>query len=256
MDISRLTDDELWDRTKALARGERGATADLVEHPAELDKRSLFKEHGFLSLFEYCVHGLRCSEAAAYRRIRAARAIRLFPPVSVLLRDGRLTLESVALLHPFLEDEDAAKLIQRAAGLRTWQVEKLLAGRQTEKPRRDIVRFCGPVAPAPTTPAQDESPLLATISNADRSMETPPAIDPFAEPPSTAPSPPPPRRTVRVTFSADEDFYALMMRARALLRHKYPDGRLEGVIKDALVALLAKKDPVFRWQAAKTRARR
>ncbi len=57
----------------------------------------------------------------------------------------------------------------------------------------------------------------------------------------------PAKHTVRVSFSADEDFYALMQRARTLLRHKYPDGRLEGVLKDALAALLAKRDLGFEF---------
>lgn len=244
MDISKLTDDELWERTAALARAERGTLADLVEYLAEVDKRGLYKERGFVSLFEYCVHGLRCSEAAAYRRIRAARAIRLFPPISVLLREGRLNLETVALLHPFLGEEDAASLIQQAAGLRTWQVQALLAGRQTEQPRRDVIRFCGPVRPTASQPSEDATlfpapsadplgPALLPKQNRDIRPEYPSA--------SSAPA----KHTVRVSFSADEDFYALMQRARALLRHKYPDGRLEGVLKDALAALLAKRDLGF-----------
>jgi len=44
-----------------------------------------------------------------------------------------------------------------------------------------------------------------------------------------------------------------MQRARALLRHKYPDGRLEGVLKDALAALLSKKDRGFGWARRRSR---
>ena len=35
---------------------------------------------------------------------------------------------------------------------------------------------------------------------------------------------------------------------RLFLRHKYPDGRLEGVFKDALLALLKRKDRSFGWR--------
>ncbi|MBI3564877.1 MAG: hypothetical protein HY079_06760 [Elusimicrobia bacterium] len=67
-------------------------------------------------------------------------------------------------------------------------------------------------------------------------------------------SPPaPPRRRVRLAFTADHRFYVTLEKARALLRHKYPDGRLEGVLMDALKVLLEKKDPVLRWAASKRR---
>ena len=70
MEISRLKDDQLWDRTKAIAGCERATLADLIEHLAELDRRRLHRTRGFRSLFEYCVHFLRCSR----RRLTAAFA--------------------------------------------------------------------------------------------------------------------------------------------------------------------------------------
>ena len=48
---------------------------------------------------------------------------------------------------------------------------------------------------------------------------------------------------VRFAFTADEELVLLVRRARELLRHKYSDGRLERIFKDALLALLEKKDP-------------
>ena len=59
-----------------------------------------------------------------------------------------------------------------------------------------------------------------------------------------------PPRVVRFAFSADESFYRMLEQARCLLRHKYPDGRLEGVLGDALQALIERRDPVLRWLAA------
>jgi hypothetical protein len=241
VDISRLTDAELLARTKALAQAERAALCDLIEHLAEIDKRSLYKDCECASLFEYCVHALNCSEAAAYRRIRAARAVRIFPPITVLIRDGRLSLESVALLHPFLDRPDAASLIRRASGLRSWQVQAMIAGLQTEKPRRDVIRFTGEAA-ASSVATEPQSPLLAVAA----AVAAPPEAKADSSPESETRI-----RSVRVSFTADADFYRLMQRARALLRHKYPDGRLEGVLKDALGALLAQKLGGFGWKAAR-----
>lgn len=240
VDISSLGDDELLERVEALARQSRGTDADLVEHLAELDRRGLCPRRDFGSLFEYCVNRLDMSEGAAYRRIRAARAFRAFPPFLNMLRDGRLSLEALALLHPYARDPDIARLALRAAGMRTRRLEIMLAERRPEAPRRDDIRFAAAPAALPSSAAP---PLDASAP-----VETPAppaAVSPSAVAATT--------RAVRVSFTADEDFYRMLERARALLRHKYPDGWLEGVFGDALKALIARRDPVFRWRAGNPR---
>lgn len=270
VDISRLSDDELWDRTKALALSERIVTLDLVEHLAEIDKRKLPEARESISLYEFCVHHLRLSEEAAYRRIRAARAIKKFPPILHLLRGGRLTVETVALMNPFLDGPDAAALVTACLGLRKWQVQALLANRQTEKPRRDVIRYCGAVVNTekPRTgepPALDFDVASAVIAGpVSVSVQVPVQVQvPAPAPPPLNPAPEPVARvesprpsSVRVSFSADDEFYKLMLRARALLRHKYPDGRLEGVLKDALIALLRKRDRSFGWREPSSRGKK
>ncbi len=251
MDISRLSNAELHARAKKLAAAERGAVADLVEHLAEIDRRRIYCDLGCNSLFEYCVHALACSHGAAYRRIRGARAVQVFPAVGELLREGKLTLESIVLLHPFLDDPDAAALIVKASGMKTAQVQELLAGRNLDEPRRDVIRFVAPPIPAPPVPLEESAPLLAVARQADEktfsAMAPPPPPAPAAPsmPKASAPSTPP---SVRIAFTADHEFYKLMKRAQAVLRHKYPDGRLEGVLKDALVALLKRRDRSFGWK--------
>jgi len=284
VNISKLSAEELWARLIELAKIERGAICDLVETLAETDRRGLYKDHSYVSLFECCVHKLGFSEAAAYRRIRAARSLKLFPPIGPLLRQGRLTLESIALLHPFLKDPDAAALVSAAAGKRVWEVERLIASRRTEEPRRDVVRFIAPALAAPLTvpdgprsplfdpPAADSAPAapeskaapsgapapsaVARFPPSDRtsppSEEAPPPIDsPAAPSPVQGPAgpappeqePPSSRHAVRIAFTADESFFRLMKEAQAAMRHKYPSGRLDGVFRDALEALLRKKTP-------------
>jgi len=254
VDIFRLSDDELIARTVALARSERAASCDLVEHLAEIDRRDLALKRTSMSLFEFCVHRLKLSDDAAYRRIRAARAIKKFPPISVLFREGQLSLETISQLHPFLDDPDAAALVKRCIGLRKWQVQAVLAERRPESARRDVIRYRGPViaatpktelTPAPlfeirSSPAPNATPVVPTVEE----KKTPPPTPP-------APSATPIRvHAVRVSFSADAEFHQLMRKAQALLRHKYPDGRLGGVLKDALIALLKKKDLGFGWKDA------
>ncbi|MDP3542131.1 MAG: hypothetical protein Q8T11_06625 [Elusimicrobiota bacterium] len=289
VDIQKLTDDELIRYTEELAADLRERTCDLVESLAEMDRRKLYREFQCASLFEYCTYRLRMSEAAAYRRIRAARAFQAYPPVKPLLRDGKLTLESLALLHPFLNDVDAGKLVTEAAGKRTWEVERLVAVRRTEEPRRDVVRFTAPILAVPLKPEAETAaslfdPPAASVPAAFPLADIPPApvtgpdmtipaaaqpdeeltvaspaetrsVAKIPEPTQGHPKPAPvgpaaAEPGIRVGFTADASFHRLLREAQAAMRHKYPDGRLDGVFRDALEALLRKKTP---WACRKSR---
>ena len=67
----------LSELSKLLSNGAR-TEARVVAHLAEIDARKLTLLSG-MSLFEYCIVGLKLSEHAAYLRIAGARAARKFP---------------------------------------------------------------------------------------------------------------------------------------------------------------------------------
>src|SRR3970282_2280619 len=93
--FAQLSDHELLAQVKRLAQCERQATADLVAHLAELDRRRLYLGEGFSSLFSYCMQVLHLSEHETYLRIEAARAARRFPVIFEMLGNGDLSLTSV-----------------------------------------------------------------------------------------------------------------------------------------------------------------
>lgn len=241
VDISKLSDVELCDRAVKLAALQRECVWELVETLVAMDeRRSSTKTHG-MTLFQFCICKLRLSEAAAYRRIRAARAIELFPPISPLLRDGELTLEGIALLHPHLEGADATALVSQARGKRTQEIECLIAQMtQSPPPRRDVIRY----VPKPPMPPQlrDSETLALTIKESPSSPDRGPTV-PETPPPINAPS-------VRIAFTADAAFHERLRLTQAAMRHKYPDGRLEGIFFDALDALLRRVRP---WAYKKAR---
>lgn len=252
MDISKLTNEELLRRTEELASDLRVKTCDLIESLVEFDRRKLYRNLEYTSLFEYCIYKLKMSDAAAYRRIRAARAFQAYPPVKDHLRSGALTLESLILLHPFLNDADAGALVANAAGKRVWEVEQLVAGRRTEAPRRDVVRFTGTIpAPPAQVESRPESSLFDSLGAASPTEIAPKTSMAEAKPVAAALEPrrepaalvPPPAPGVRIAFTADAEFFKLLKEAQAAMRHKYPNGRLDGVFRDALKALLKKKRP-------------
>jgi len=153
VDISTLTNEEVWQRFLARASEESVVIADLIASVAEVERRSLVKDRNWPNLFEYCVGSLHWSESAAYRRIRAARAVRRYPIILEMLRDGRLHLEGVVIRHAFIEDADFASLLLKAVGLTTKRIESLVADRRRDPAVRDSMRFVG-ISPSPVESAE------------------------------------------------------------------------------------------------------
>ena len=111
-----LADDALTAELGLLAGREREATAAFIVHLAEFDARRLYEGAGYQSMFSYCRAVLRLSEDAAYNRIKAARAARLFPAIVAMLADGQLSPTTVRLLAPHLTVENHEALLAAAAG--------------------------------------------------------------------------------------------------------------------------------------------
>lgn len=247
-------------------------------------------------MFEYCVQSLRWSEATAFRRTRAARAVLDYPVILEMLYDGRLHIEGVVILSAFLPEADFATLLLKAVGMTTKGIERLVADRRRDPPVRDSIRFVGVapaavriegppaalelipprpvglpclrvpvpaspavVAAAPPRPVEDAKPAALDSSRCRPPDDPGPRVDVPPPPPPAAAGPPPasaPPKLVRIGFTADEGLHRLVLHAQQLMRHKYPDGSLEGIFRDALRLLIAKKDLGVRAAAAAARKMR
>jgi hypothetical protein len=58
----------------ALVGKDRWNTADMLVYIGEIDRRKLYLEHAYPSMFAFCTKRFRMSEAVAAKRIRAGRA--------------------------------------------------------------------------------------------------------------------------------------------------------------------------------------
>jgi hypothetical protein len=237
----RLTDPALLAAARNLASRERGATAALIAHLAEIETRRLHLATGYSSMFAYCRDVLLLSEDAACNRIQAARAARSFPLLLDLLETGAVSLTAARLLAPHLTDANHADVLASAHGLSKPQVEELVA-RLAPKP--DV-----PVSirklPAPAAP---HSLLAAEPSPAPAA---PPAPSPS---PMLAPAPSivtnVPSRPGRTVSPLSPDRYKLQLtisgatldklrEVKDLLRHANPSGDEAAIIDRALTLLLA-----------------
>ena len=109
----------------------------------EDERRELAIDLAYPSLFVYCVKKLGYSEAAAFSRIRAARAATSFPDVLTRLRSGSLHLDAVVRLYPYLDRDNSRELLDRASGASKREVLSLVAQLQTEPgAQRDVIVPC------------------------------------------------------------------------------------------------------------------
>jgi len=246
--LEGLRSHELLERTHALVRRGRALEAELLRHLGEVDARRLYLEEACSSMFVYCVRVLHFSEAAAYKRIRAARAARRHPELLPALRRGELHVTAVSLLAAQLGGESCGEWIRAARHKTAEEVKRLLADRQPKPDVADCVRRL----PAP------ESSGNATAATASKRAEMPavkadeaggkpewvsdravsPPIGGASRGPLRSQTSPLGGERYRVCFTADAELHAQLQELRALMRHQVPDGDLASLLGRAVALLL------------------
>jgi hypothetical protein len=246
---THLTDSQLIDELKRCARSERGATARLVAHLAEMDARQLHLAAGFSSLFAYCCEVLQLAESATYKRIEVARAARRYPAILDLLADGALSLSTARLLAPHLTGEDHRQLLADAAGLGKRAVEELVARRF---PRPDVATLVRKLPAAPPTVTKTPDAIASPQGSASASqLDATPLSADTADPVSAASlghgvhsSAPRPLATplsadrYQIRFTASAATWKKLRVAQELLRHAVPSGDPAEIVDRALTALI------------------
>ena len=106
MNLRHLTDKVLLADTKNLVSKERAISLQVLHHLREIEKRRLFSELGYGSLFEYTTKELGYSEPSASRRIQSARLLKDFPELEKKISDGRLTMTNVAQAAQTFKNEN------------------------------------------------------------------------------------------------------------------------------------------------------
>ena len=232
-DCRELDDESLRRDVRFLAQREHHSLATLLIHLGEYDRRRLSEEEGYQSTYSYCVKCLGYDEGGAYRRIHAARICKRYPHILDLIISGELSLSSLLLLSPVLTDSNQDELISQARGKSKRDLETHLAGLDPRPSSPDAWRRM-PAAPLwGTTPgAEAGSPVAMEGMLASQS----PAGEWQAVMPLSL-------ERVRIGFDAALALMRLIERARLILRHKYPEGRLEDILRESLEILIDRKDP-------------
>jgi hypothetical protein len=247
--LTHLDDRVLLRDLAALVARDRVTTAQLLAHLAEVDSRRLYLPAAYPSMYAYCVHELRLSEDAAYKRIQVARVARQFPAIFEAVADGRLHLTAVLLLAPYLTAENADQLLAAAAHKTKSEIEELLARRFPRSETLALVEALPASAPSAgelSAPGQidppgPECPGVPSCQLAPERVGTHPRLAPVA----------PERFLLQLTIG--QSTHDKLRYAQDLLGHALPSGDVAQVLDRALDALIEKLER--RKFAATTRPR-
>ena len=124
-----MTNQELHLKTKSVAKTYLQIEADLVSLLIEMDRRRAFRELGYASLFQYCVHELKLSEAVTSAFITVSRKAAVIPPLMEALETQALTVSKAAKITSALDIqhvEETNDVIQFASQHSTAETEKWL----------------------------------------------------------------------------------------------------------------------------------
>jgi hypothetical protein len=211
--LPSVSDRELLARMPRLVGRERMASAEVIGHLMEIDRRQLYLGEGCSSLFSYCRERLGYSEDEALKRLRVARLGRRVPAVLEELRSGAVHLTGLFVLSHYMTEENAEALLAEARGKSRRELERALA---RLFPRGDVAQRIVPLGAggAGTSPGAGDRGERGRLEALSASR-------------------------FRVEFTASGELYEKIERARELLSHSVPSGDLEAVFERALDALIA-----------------
>jgi len=104
MNIKNYSDQELLMKTKKLVKKEQQLLSIILSHLEEIERRKLYSDLGYKSLFDYCLKELLYTEQQAWRRINAMRVIRKLPELKSQVDDGSLSLSNINMASSLFKE--------------------------------------------------------------------------------------------------------------------------------------------------------
>jgi hypothetical protein len=148
MHMNALSNQALIEKMRELVKEERRVTTLVLQHLREVERRRLFSELGYASLFEYAVRDLKYSESSAQRRISAMRLMKEIPVIESRIQSGALSLSVVSqaarhFQHEGTPTEEKRAMLELLEGKSSREAERELAVRSTSPMPNEQVRAIG-----------------------------------------------------------------------------------------------------------------
>lgn len=212
----KMKNEDLLLAVRALVKEERRVTRAILEHINEVERRRLFAELGFSSIFDWLVKDLGYSESAAYRRMQAARVLRAVPEAAAKIESGALALTTLSKVQTLIRADEKRTGLKLSPEAKSEIVAKVegCSSRETEK--RLAEHF-------PEVVAQRTSESVRELGK-DR---------------------------VQVSITLTHEQFEKLKRVQQLLSHRSPGASTASVLEAAIDVFLERKDPLVRKVSAR-----
>jgi len=227
-ELHGIDQEKLLKRLDSLNDRERRLKIRVLLYLKEIDRRRLYLEWGYCSMFSFCTDHLGYSESTAVRRIKAERALGRSKKVISLLLSGEMTVTGLSKIESICRPDNTDKILEQAAGRSCRELDLLRAKHNPQEPAPERVK---PV-------------FVKTELKVKESSKSGRKITANAEGDSVL------EEKYRLDFSVSADSMKKINRAKELLSTKYPEGvKLETLLDALLDNYLEKNDPERRETA-------
>jgi 5-methylcytosine-specific restriction endonuclease McrA len=236
--LNSISDRELLSRIDKLRSVERETTVAILKHLNEIERRRLYLQLGYSSMFTYCVGHLRYSESAAGRRLQVARSLLQFPEIGLFLERGEVTVVTVSQIAGVLTKSTANELLEKIRGKTQSEVEAIASVLRPPVALRDRVQRVA-VAAASVRSGESRVPVKPDANHSHcGSEETLNAVI----------------SKLHIQFLADESFMEKYREACALLSNRVPELSFETVFGELLNEFIERHSPRARTERREKRA--
>lgn len=154
MNLKHLTDKTLLSDLKMLVANERIFLTKILHHLWEVDARKLYSDLGYPTPFEYARKELGYSDAAAGRRIQAARLIKQHPQVEKKIESGEISLSNAASAQRTFSQNNISDPNKRN------EILKQIENKTSKECEKTLLSFL----PTIPLPRDSEKPITPTMT--------------------------------------------------------------------------------------------
>ena len=142
MNVRSLSNEKLLANLENLKQNEDKLLVQVLEHISEVERRKLYIQKGYTTLFGYLTQGLKYSENEAYRRVQSARLVNAVPEIKSDVESGKLTLTTLTDVSVALRTKEKSR------GIKNTRDEKRdLLAQVTGQNRKEAQRLISDLIP-------------------------------------------------------------------------------------------------------------
>ncbi len=103
-ELKLVSNSALHGELKSLRQTEKTNLKDILLHICEVDRRRLYLQMAYPSLYEYLIKELQYSEASAQRRVDGARLLAQIPEAAAKISSGAINLSQISKIQKASRD--------------------------------------------------------------------------------------------------------------------------------------------------------